>query len=272
MYHLFADDVQIYKSFKHKDSVASIAEINKDLRTIRSWSINNKLNLNVAKTQAIAISANNDTRFLPPLWLNGLIVPYSDTVKNLGMIFNKRLDWKEHVDSVCDKIYKSLRSAWPRFSVTPQLTRITMAKSLFMPHIDYCCIIYSYGMSMASKSTLNKAFGSIIRFAYGVKRFDSIRNYADKLLGYSLEQHFSLRAMLFLYKLLAMKTPPYLSFLVVMGNSARTKQLNIPRNSIHYGGTLAVKGVAEWNRLPTVVRVSRTIGQFRSNCIGHLMG
>lgn len=88
-----------------------IAEINKALRSIQIWAECNKLQLNVAKTQAIAISSSNETRFLPPLWLNGSIVPYSDTAKNLGMIFNKKMDWKEHVEFVCDKVYKSLRSA-----------------------------------------------------------------------------------------------------------------------------------------------------------------
>lgn len=144
MYHIFADDVQIYKSFKQEDSIESLVEINKDLRTIQNWAYENKFKLNVAKTQAIAISTNNETRYLPPLWLNGLIVPYSDTVKNLGMLFNKKLDWSEHVDLVCDKIYMSLRSAWLRFSVTPKSTRIMLAKSLFMPHIEYCSIVYFY--------------------------------------------------------------------------------------------------------------------------------
>lgn len=191
MYHIFADDVQIYKSFKQEDSITSLVEINKDLRAIQSWAFENKLNLNVAKTQAIAISTNNETRYLPPLWLNGLIVPYSSTVKNLGMLFNKKLDWKEHVDLVCGKIYKSLRSTWPRFSVTPKVTRIMLAKSLFLPHIEYCSIVYSYGMSMASKNMLEKAFGAMIRYAFGIRKYDSIRNYMDKLLGFSLSKFLS---------------------------------------------------------------------------------
>lgn len=272
MYHIFADDVQIYKSFKREDSIKSLLDINKDLKAIQNWAVANKLKLNVAKTQAIAISASNETRYLPPLWLNGLIVPYSDTVKNLGMIFNKKLDWKEHVDLVCDKIYKSLRSLWPRFSVTPQLTRVMMTKSLLMPHIEYCSIVYSHGLSVALKEALEKAFGSMIRFTYGVRKYDSIVNYKEKLLGFSLSKFFRFRASMFLYKLLLTNAPKYLSFLAVTGSSARTKQLKIPRNSTHYGNTLAVKGVVEWNALPIAIRTSRSIGQFRSSMMVFMKG
>ena len=53
MYHLFADDVQIYRSFKQEDSIQSLKEINEDLKLIQNWADGNKLLMNVSKTQAI---------------------------------------------------------------------------------------------------------------------------------------------------------------------------------------------------------------------------
>lgn len=60
MYHVFADDVQVYKSFKHEDSVKSLADINMDLKSIVKWAKENWIQLNATKSQAIAISVNND--------------------------------------------------------------------------------------------------------------------------------------------------------------------------------------------------------------------
>ena len=145
-----------------------------------------------------------------------------------------------------------------------------LAKSLFLPHFDYCSVIYSYGLNSASKSLLERAFGSVIRFVYGVKKFDSIRNYSNKLLGFSLMKYFSFRAASFIYRLIITRSPKYLDFMINMGTSRRTKQLMIPRHSTHYGSTLAVKGVAEWNGIPLVVRSSRCYAEFRAKMVAFL--
>lgn len=186
------------------------------------------------------------------------------------MLFNKKLDLTDHAQLVSDKVVKSLRNAWPRFSVTPQVTRAMLAKSLFLPHFEYCSTIYSYGLNAATKALLERAYGSVIRFVYGVKKFDSIRNYSDKLLGFPLMKYFNLRAALFIYKLINSSAPRYLNFIINMGTSRRTLQLTIPRHSTHYGNSLAAKGVAEWNMIPFVIRNSRCFDEFRANMTGFL--
>lgn len=178
-----------------------------------------ELLLNVSKTQAIAISANDETRFLPPLWLNGVIIPYSDRVKNLGMILNKRMDWKDHASHVCDKVFNGLRSAWLHFNNTPKLTRVLIAKSLFIPHFEYCSVVFSYGLDASSTSLLERAFGAIVRYAYGIRKFDSIREHANKLLGLSLNKFFTYKALLFIQKIISKETPKYLNFIVNMGKN-----------------------------------------------------
>lgn len=186
------------------------------------------------------------------------------------MMFNKRMDWKDHVGIVCDKIYKGLRSAWPHFNNKPQLTRILMAESLFMPHFEYCSVVYSYGIDASSKLLLDRAFGSIVRFAYGIWKYDSIRNYVDNLLGFSLKKFYSFRALAFIHKLINSESPKYLNFIVNFGASLRTKQLRIPRYEKQYGDTLMVKGVSEWNMVPVIVREVSSFDVFRTRCVRYL--
>lgn len=125
-----------------------------------------------------------------------------------------------------------------------------------MPHTEYCSVVYSYGLNSFSKALLDRAFGLIIRYVYGVKKFESIRIYVDKLLGFSLSKFFTLRAMLFIHKLIKTKSPGYLKFLINMGASMRTMHLRTPRCSNVYGSTLAVRGVADWNTLPIIIRTT----------------
>ena len=49
-YHVYADDTQLYISFKCKQPVEAISKVNSCLPDIRRWMITNKLQLNDSKT------------------------------------------------------------------------------------------------------------------------------------------------------------------------------------------------------------------------------
>ena len=52
-YHVYADDTQLYISFKCKQSLEAISKVNSCLSDIRRWMITNKLNINDSKTEFI---------------------------------------------------------------------------------------------------------------------------------------------------------------------------------------------------------------------------
>ena len=52
-YHVYADDTQLYVSFKCKQPLEAISELNSCLADIRRWMITNKLKINDSKTDGI---------------------------------------------------------------------------------------------------------------------------------------------------------------------------------------------------------------------------
>lgn len=106
--------------------------------------------------------------------------------------------------------------------MTPTGTRIVLAKALLMPHFEYCSVVYSYALSAADLKLLNRAFHAVIRYAYGLRRMDSVGSYVDRFLGCSLANVYKLRAMSFLYKPW-LRYPGYHSELLVFGRSDRTR-------------------------------------------------
>src|SRR3978361_6847 len=50
-YFFYADDIQIYISFKHDNVQARIKDLNTDLESVRKWADVNGLRLNPAKSQ-----------------------------------------------------------------------------------------------------------------------------------------------------------------------------------------------------------------------------
>ena len=56
-YQFYADDTQLYISFKCKQSLESILKVNSCLSYIRQWMITNKLKINDLKTEFIVFSS-----------------------------------------------------------------------------------------------------------------------------------------------------------------------------------------------------------------------
>ena len=52
-YHIYADDTQLYISFKCKDPLESLTKLNMCISDIRVWMIINKLKINASKTEFI---------------------------------------------------------------------------------------------------------------------------------------------------------------------------------------------------------------------------
>ena len=74
-YHIYADDTQLYISFKGKDPLDSLTKLSMCISDIRLWMIKNKLKINDSKTKFII--------FQSPLMiqnLNYLSVSVGDTV------------------------------------------------------------------------------------------------------------------------------------------------------------------------------------------------
>lgn len=95
-YHLYADDLQLYLSFKPEDINKGIINMNADLDAVYSWANNYGLLLNPDKTQVILIGRDRyisqlNLESLPPVILNGKSLAYLTSEKNLGIYITNNL-------------------------------------------------------------------------------------------------------------------------------------------------------------------------------------
>ena len=91
-YHVYADDTQLYISFKGKQPLESISKVNSCLSDIRRWMITNKLKINDSKTEFIVFRSPQLLRFE----LSGLSVNVGESqitqslkVRDLGVTFDQ---------------------------------------------------------------------------------------------------------------------------------------------------------------------------------------
>ena len=77
-----------------------LAEIQRDIELVDSWSVNNHLQPNALKTKYMIISRKRQRRSYPHLFLNGLQLEQVSRYKYLGVIVNESLSWSEQVNCV----------------------------------------------------------------------------------------------------------------------------------------------------------------------------
>lgn len=91
----YADDgVIVYEGH----CISTLVDLMRDsLSVVDRWCRNNGLGINPSKTEVVIFTNKRLTR-TPELSLNGVIIPYSKQVKFLGVIFDSKLNWGNHIE------------------------------------------------------------------------------------------------------------------------------------------------------------------------------
>ena len=138
---LFADDTTILYSHANIDTL--ISKINHELTHLCDWFSANKLSLNVSKTNYMLFN-NNNTRLNTNLQLkiNGEIIDKVESTKFLGLHIDDKLNWKQHIDYVQNKLSKTASIMYRMRYILNENTLRTLYTSLYLPYINYCSEVW----------------------------------------------------------------------------------------------------------------------------------
>ena len=101
-HHLFADDTQLQKSAPLSEVTNLTKELSAYTDDIKTWMTKNQLKLNDDKTEALLFpfspSLKPSTISIPDsITLGSHNIPFSDSARNTGVIFDSNLSLKKHI-------------------------------------------------------------------------------------------------------------------------------------------------------------------------------
>ncbi|RVE51257.1 hypothetical protein evm_004061 [Chilo suppressalis] len=110
-HHLYADDLQVYKSFKPVETNLAVNAINSDLDRIFQWSVKNGLLLNPVKTKLMVLGTETQIKQIkahkPVLKVKSDAIEQVSEARNLGILFDSNLRFEKHVtDTVKQCFYR----------------------------------------------------------------------------------------------------------------------------------------------------------------------
>ncbi len=136
-YHFYADDTQLYLSFRPDDPTVA-ARISGCLADISAWMKEHHLQLNLAKTELLVLPATPTLQHDFTIQLGSSTITPSASVRNLGVIFDDQLTFKEHIA----KTARSCRFALHNIrKIRPFLTEHAaqhLVQALVISRLDYC--------------------------------------------------------------------------------------------------------------------------------------
>lgn len=100
---IFADDTAIYTSSKKTSKI--VKDLNEHLETIQKWASFWNIKLNEDKTQAILFKNKKEktVQSTPKTKIGNTLIPWSSSVKYLGVTLDRNLTFKQHTDNVSKK-------------------------------------------------------------------------------------------------------------------------------------------------------------------------
>ena len=275
-YHCYADDTQLYISFSpvsedEEDQV--INNLENAIKDIKSFMLANKLKLNDEKTEVIFLG----TKFrLDQINSTGItvgdnIIDPSNTVKNLGVTFDKLLSMNDHVNLVCKSGFYHIRNLWRIRKFLNEEQSNIAAHAFISSKLDYCNAL----LGGAPKIQINKlqlVQNAAARVVKKKQKYDHISESIKELKWLPVSKRILYKLNLLTWKALHKQSPKYISEMFSeksIGNQLRSGTnmlLDIPRTYRKSMGDKAFSVAApkSWNKLPISLRMNDNFNSFKA--------
>ena len=133
---LFADDSSLLCKFDHSNASLIHTTISSNLMKVFKWLTENKIKVNVDKCKFIIFSYGRKLT-LPPLVLGDGVIMETDSYKFLGLILDKKLNFKNHLVMLKSKISKTVGLLFKLNKFLPENILKSLYQTLVQPYLTY---------------------------------------------------------------------------------------------------------------------------------------
>ena len=167
---LYVDDLIIWCSGSHVPGMER--RIQCTINSISKWADSHGFTFSPTKTNCI--NFHRKRKFQPPLKLilNGTIIPNREHIQYLGMTFDYKLDWKEHIRRLkldCTKRLDLLKCLSNTSWGSDRTTMLRLYRAIIRSKLDYGSFIYSSASETTLKS-IQTVHNAAIRLSTGAYR------------------------------------------------------------------------------------------------------
>lgn len=155
---LYADDSALLISGKKPNKIAE--ELSRELSSCRNWLIDNKLSLDLGKTEAILFGTRYNLNHVNSFEVicNNEVIQNVKSVKYLGLQLDEELSGESIVKEITKKVNSRLRFLYRYKDYLRTESRKTLCTALIQCHFDYSCSSWFPGINkgLSDKLPVNR--------------------------------------------------------------------------------------------------------------------
>ncbi len=275
-YHFYADDTQLYLSFRPDDPTVA-ARISGCLADILAWMTEHHLQLNLAKTELLVFPATPTLQHDFTIQLGSSTITPSASVRNLGVIFDDQLTFKEHIA----KTARSCRFALHNIrKIRPFLTEHAaqhLVQALVISRLDYCNALLA-GLPSNTIKPLQMIQNAAARLVFNKPKRAHVTPLFVSLHWLPVAARIKFKTLMIAYRTTTGSAPSYFHSLLQIYipsrslRSASERRLVVPsqRGSKSLSRTFSFTVPCWWNDLPTPIRNAGSLSFFKQKLKTHL--
>ena len=303
-YHFYADDTQLYLSFKPKDGTSQDIVRSKMMecaKEVKAYLTANKMKQNDDKTEFLIVGTKSQTDKLNfnDIDICEATITTSDKVKNLGIIFDKEMNLNNQINNMCKLGFFNLRNLKAIRKSLDQKSSEKAVHAFITSHLDYGNSLL-YGIPKNKMNKLQLVQNAAARVVVDVTKADrlSMTETRKNLHWLPMEGRPVFKILTLTWKALNDQGPAYLKDLlrpnevthntrsrvrvVTSGQMDKVSVLNcqttsnrtlyIPKTKLKNYGDRAFEAAAPklWNQLPEYLRSIGNYSSFKKKLKTHL--
>ena len=272
MFHLYADDTQIYLSFNMDDLPDVLSRLEKCVAEIKAWMASHFLQLNASKTEILLIGSKHLLQNFPNVSLkigSDKITP-SVSVRNIGAYFDEYMSMQYQINHICKSAWYHLK----RIGEIRSFLSLDMTCSLMHSFVSSRLDSFNsllFGIPQQQLTKLQRIQNAAARLVTKSKKSDNITPILFKLHWLSIAQRIDYKILITVFKALHGLAPQYLTDLLQISKSGRNLRSNdrvllcVPKTmQVKYGDrAFSCAGPKLWNKLPLDIRKIEQVDTFK---------
>jgi len=275
--HAYADDTQLYISFKPDSSAEqskALTALKNCIDDIKRWMPVDKLKLNDDKTEFIIIGTRQQLKkvTLNTLCVGNTQVTSLSQAKDLGSWSDAQMNLNMHVTKCCRAAFFHLFNIRCIRKFSNHETVQILVNAFVMSHLDYCNSLL-YGLQATQLNKLQRVQNAAARLICNISHFDHISPILFELHWLPIKYRINFKILLIMYKALHGLAPNYITELITVKplslyNLRSDGELFLQRPTIKSSVTLgdhsfALAAPLLWNELPTEICDANSILIFK---------
>ena len=278
-FHMYADDTQLYGSVFLENMPDLLDCMQRCVSEVNIWMRSNKLKMNNDKTEILPCSTVHKLSSLEntTLEIDNETVPFSNKVKNLGVIIDSSLSLNAQINSICKAAYFQIRKIGQLRSFLDIESIKVLCSSFVLSRLDYCNSLLS-GASSENINKLQRVQNNAARLVFKVSKRSHITPFLKELHWLPIRARIEYKIATICFNALNGTSPLYISDLIQEYKpirnlrSSQANRLSVPTSKLKTYGDRAFSFTAPhvWNSLPEHLRKTSDFKKFKKDLKTHI--